>query len=132
MTAIEAPMSLAGLCSRARPELAVAGGVPMGAAPAVTVADAVVSYEASALALMSKGPHLPDLDSPPGRRPRPDQPQDPTDGDLKDPIARHRRRFQRSDPAWAKPAARRAPSTAGRVGHPARWSSTRPHACISA
>lgn len=40
--------------------------------------------------------------------------------------------FQCSDPAWAKPAARRATSTAGRAGHPARWSSTRPHACISA
>jgi hypothetical protein len=40
--------------------------------------------------------------------------------------------LQRSDPAWAKPAARRAVSTAGRAGHPARWSSTRPHPCISA
>ena len=40
--------------------------------------------------------------------------------------------LQRVDRARAKPAARRAASTARRDGHPARWSSTRPHACISA
>ena len=40
--------------------------------------------------------------------------------------------LQRVDRALAKPAARRAASTARREGHPARWSSIRPHACISA
>ena len=39
---------------------------------------------------------------------------------------------QSSDLALAKPAARRAASTAVRAGHPARWSSTRPQACIRA